>query len=467
MSTPIKSSQLPTSANGATSAANELVARLSAQARGADAQATAPKAFASWMNQHGQEARASGAAEAQPAKAAAAKAPNAQADQASKASAAARANEQAVARARQQALAAQKSALTGEAGRVAEQQAARSRAEQAGQADKTDRGPGKSEQAVRAKPASDKPSEASETTAAAQAAPSQAAIPAGDPASMMAWLAGLQSVAPGPVRTGAEALSEGAQAEAQAGQEDAASLAALGTVEGGQDEAASGAAQGGLVLDNPLWQSAQSTAALQVDALLGKASELGDKPAHGDALSGLMAGGGLRTSGFGPALNQAGAVRHESATLPTPLNSPDFSQALAEKVSMWVSTARTDGPMTAELHLNPAEMGPINVKISLDGQSAQVDFAAAAAETRKAIEASLSVLSSALSDVGLNLTGGDVSSQTAQQSFGQQSAQSEGTRGLSSGGRVSAESDQAADGLSMRQVSAPRPGRPGGLDLYA
>ena len=70
----------------------------------------------------------------------------------------------------------------------------------------------------------------------------------------------------------------------------------------------------------------------------------------------------------------------------------------------------------------------------LDGTAAHVDFAAAAHETRQAIEASLSALSSALNDVGLSLTGGGVSSQTQQQSLAQGGNQGQDARG----GRASA-----------------------------
>src|SRR5690606_26083683 len=105
--------------------------------------------------------------------------------------------------------------------------------------------------------------------------------------------------------------------------------------------------------------------------------------------------------------------------------------------------------------------------IALEGQSAKVDFAAAAAETRKAIEASMSALSSALSDVGLNLTGGGVSSQTSQQSFGQQSAPSDGVRGSSTGSSASSDAGTEGDVAFMREVNPPRAGRLGGLDLYA
>jgi flagellar hook-length control protein FliK len=69
-----------------------------------------------------------------------------------------------------------------------------------------------------------------------------------------------------------------------------------------------------------------------------------------------------------------------------------------------------------------------------------------------------------LSDVGLSLTGGDVSSQTSQQqAFSQAAAQAQA--GRLAGGPTAGDTD--ADGLAMRPVSAPRAGRAGGLDLYA
>lgn len=211
--------------------------------------------------------------------------------------------------------------------------------------------------------------------------------------------------------------------------------------------------------------ASSSAAALQVDALLGRGAAATGQ--EGDPLAAMMSAEGGRAS-FGHALSQATAPRHEQATIPVPLDAPDFSQKLADQVSLWVGQVKQDGPMTAELHLNPAEMGPINVKISLDGTAAHVDFAAAAQETRQAIEASLSTLSSALNDVGLSLTGGGVSSQTPQQTFAQGGNPSQDGRGArGANGRAGDDDVEAADASGLHQVSAPRSSRLGGLDLYA
>lgn len=301
-------------------------------------------------------------------------------------------------------------------------------------------------------------------------------VQANDPAGMMAWLASLtQGGEAGTHTEGSElAGAEGESHGPQLGQGEEGRAKALGNGRGpglavgqrrqeiGQDAAAGKA---GLA-------AGQGDASLQVDALLGKGREAqalvgeGTKSLAQDAAA-LMAADGARVASFGQALSEARqALPHAQASLPTPLDAPEFTQKLADQVSLWVGQARNDGPMTAELHLNPAEMGPINVKISLDGQSAHVDFAAAALETRQAIEASLSMLSSSLNDVGLSLSGGGVFSQTPQQ----QQAFSQGPNGgANASGRTGqgrGEGDDA-EPLGLRQVSAPRPGRLGGLDLYA
>lgn len=459
MSTPIKSSVTNGTGQGGVSGASELVARLQAQARGLEAQA-APQSFASLMSQHGQATQGS------PAPKAPEKTPERTAsssDPAAKAQAAARANEQALARARQQALAAQRTSQ--QSASAAEPPLSPGVAPQA----KAERNGG-SETARR----SERPAESGQDGVAAEAeqvaeapdAKRESPLPSGDPAGMMAWLAGLRPEVKPDAMTGAQALAEGAQDLSAVNE---AKLTELAAAEGdlaaqvGQGAEADGAS---MALDPSQWQQTTALAGLQVDALLGRSgsAELsGEVRGEAGALSGLSAGVNVRPGGLVP----SAPARHESATLPTPLGHADFSQALADKVSLWVNTARTDGPMTAELHLNPADMGPIQVKIALEGQSAQVDFAAAAAETRKAIEASLSALSTALSDVGLNLTGGGVSSQTAQQSFGQQSAPSDGARGASTLASASLSAGDEGDAAVMRGVNAPRAGRPGGLDLYA
>lgn len=195
--------------------------------------------------------------------------------------------------------------------------------------------------------------------------------------------------------------------------------------------------------------------------------ETSGKGASGLEFSAMLARDVARPVNLGPSASES--VPHHSATLATPVDSPDFAQALADRVSMWVSGAATNGSMTAELRLNPAEMGPVHIRIELDGVNAQVDFAAAQAETREAIEASMSLLSGALEEAGLTLSGGGVSDQGARQAWS--GPQDDGAQGRApSWMPASRDAGEMSD--TSVPVMAPRPGAAsgglaGGLDLYA
>lgn len=284
-------------------------------------------------------------------------------------------------------------------------------------------------------------------------------IEAGDAAGMMNWLAQLTQGELAP-DAGAESLAAGGASEAGAAVDllPSGQPAEAGGVPGWAD--ALGAARG---------QTA--TAALQ-GVVTGEALELGLEAsadqqiaALGDARTADATLAAARPGAFGALLGEAAGARHASASLTPSPGTPQFTQALNDQVNVWVGTARTGGPMTAELHLNPADMGPINVKIAVDGQVARVDFAATTLETRQAIEAGLQQLARALDEVGLSLTGGQVMSQFA--GNGQARGQADGQPGAqqtASGG--------AGDGALPGEPgdsAAPRQGRVGlsGLDLYA
>jgi hypothetical protein len=108
---------------------------------------------------------------------------------------------------------------------------------------------------------------------------------------------------------------------------------------------------------------------------------------------------------FTPAAAIAPIAAPVDVRFATPVGAPDFAQALGTQVSVLAG----NGVQRAELHLNPAEMGPVSVQIVIDGGQARVDFGADLAATRHAIENGLPELASALRDAGLTLTGGGVS----------------------------------------------------------
>jgi flagellar hook-length control protein FliK len=158
----------------------------------------------------------------------------------------------------------------------------------------------------------------------------------------------------------------------------------------------------------------------------------------------------LPTPLAGPAAASGGAA---PLLLSVPVDSAGFPQALASQLT----TLARDGVHEATLQLNPAEMGPIAVKIVLDGAQAQIDFAAAHARTREAIESGLPSLAAALHGAGLTLAGGGV----YEQHPGRDGEPSPGEGGRGGGSRPAAD-DEAPAAAAPRRVAVH-----GLLDAYA
>ena len=152
-----------------------------------------------------------------------------------------------------------------------------------------------------------------------------------------------------------------------------------------------------------------------------------------------------------------------SVNLATPATAPEFREALGVQVSV---LAR-DGVQQAELHLNPSEMGPISVRIEIDGHQAQVNFGVDHAGTRAIVEAGLPELASALREAGLTLTGGGVSDHArgpggdaaagGSRQDGAPHERPEGRRGGSGRGDPPEPAPPAARRVRL----------PGGVDVYA
>jgi flagellar hook-length control protein FliK len=152
----------------------------------------------------------------------------------------------------------------------------------------------------------------------------------------------------------------------------------------------------------------------------------------------------------GPSTPQPVAVN-----LPTPIYSPEFPQAMSAQLTVLAQ----GGVEHAELHLNPAEMGPVSVQIVMEGTQARIDFGADTAATRQAIEASLPELASALREAGLTLSGGGVSQHSRSR---QDMADAQGAAGVR--GKLSGDGS-----VSIDNAAAPlrRSVRAGGVDAYA
>ncbi len=91
----------------------------------------------------------------------------------------------------------------------------------------------------------------------------------------------------------------------------------------------------------------------------------------------------------------------------TPVLDPAWAEAIQDRVLMLAGR----NIQIAEIRLNPAELGPLHVRISIDDNSVNVAFSAAHAVTREALEIALPRLKEALSESGMSLNQASVSEQ--------------------------------------------------------
>lgn len=101
------------------------------------------------------------------------------------------------------------------------------------------------------------------------------------------------------------------------------------------------------------------------------------------------------------------------------VGSSPWNQDFVSQVNLLVSHREPQ----AEIRVNPPHLGPVEVRIGLDGNQVSVSFTSAHAETRSAIENALPQLREMFSDNGLALGNASVSAESSQQ----QSPRSEGS----------------------------------------
>lgn len=105
-----------------------------------------------------------------------------------------------------------------------------------------------------------------------------------------------------------------------------------------------------------------------------------------------------------------------------PVGHAGWDAAFSQRVA-WVAT---NNQQVAQLQLNPPNLGPIEIRISLSSDQANAAFTSPHAAVREAIEAALPRLREMLADNGLSLGNVNVSSQSFQQQA--QTSQGDGQR---------------------------------------
>lgn len=105
-------------------------------------------------------------------------------------------------------------------------------------------------------------------------------------------------------------------------------------------------------------------------------------------------------------LHPGAEIRRESGTaapvkveVSQPLSAPAWRDAFADKVT-WVANARQP---VAELQINPPQLGPVEIRVSMNADQASLSFFSPHAAVREAIQASLPRLTDAFAASGLTL----------------------------------------------------------------
>ncbi|BES84352.1 flagellar hook-length control protein FliK [Pectobacterium araliae] len=95
--------------------------------------------------------------------------------------------------------------------------------------------------------------------------------------------------------------------------------------------------------------------------------------------------------------------------LNAPFGSPQWQDALGQQIVMF----SRNGQQTAELRLNPQELGPLHISLKIDDNQAQIHLASASSQVRSALEAALPHLRNTMAESGINLGQSSVGSDSS------------------------------------------------------
>jgi len=145
-----------------------------------------------------------------------------------------------------------------------------------------------------------------------------------------------------------------------------------------------------------------------------------------------------------------------SSVIGTHVQSPEWSRNMSDQVSMMIK----GGFQKAEIKLNPAHLGPMEIKLSMTEDKASINFVTQHVPVRDAIDSALPRLRDMLEEQGLSLADVDVSTQSEQQS-NEETGEDSGTSAQS---EITDMEMEAAAQEVMTTVNA---GIESGINLYA
>ena len=148
------------------------------------------------------------------------------------------------------------------------------------------------------------------------------------------------------------------------------------------------------------------------------------------------------------------AAAPAQAAIQARVGTPEWDTELGQKIVWMVG----DKHQVAEMHINPPELGPLDIKLSIDGQQTTAVFTSPHSAVRDAVESALPRLREVLADSGIMLGNASVTSDTPRDS---QAFTEQRPRGRDSG-RL-----PVADGGQTVTLSRVTTGTRGLVDFFA
>lgn len=137
-------------------------------------------------------------------------------------------------------------------------------------------------------------------------------------------------------------------------------------------------------------------------------------------------------------------ISHASTFIQAPVAAPQWGEAVAERMA-WFSMKSVN---IAELKLDPPELGPLQVRITTQGDQTTINFTSQHLAVREALDQSLPRLREIFSENGLNLADVDVSSQGNERDRQKADAEDSGLAGSDS-------YDDSQDGVDAEKDGEP------------
>lgn len=130
--------------------------------------------------------------------------------------------------------------------------------------------------------------------------------------------------------------------------------------------------------------------------------------------------------------------------VPVPVGQPQWSEAVGEKV-LWLAAQNVQ---SAEINLHPKDLGPIQVKVSVNQEQASVSFTSHHAVVREVLDQNLNRLRDMFNEQGLNLVNVDVSDK----SFSRQQGEGKEQKGQGANAAIEDETPVAVSAIVQQRL---------------